>query len=94
MQVDQAPSRERVLVEQVNDLTKQYGIGYKLSNGAVGVLLNDRTTILEDRRGLWYATKSGPINKLTDSEKERLAKKVSILKIFKQHYDKKAKRTE
>lgn len=39
-------SNNLVKVQLWVDYTKKYGIGYRLTNGAVGVLFNDLTTLI------------------------------------------------
>ncbi len=82
------------------DYTSKYGLGYILSNGAVGVFFNDATKIILDKEGKnfnYYERKSKEdvclSHNLDDYPKE-LEKKVTLLCHFKSYLDQNFKKEE
>jgi len=75
------------------DYTSKYGLGYILSNGAVGVFFNDATKIIMDSEGKkfnYYERKQKDDICLTHSMDEypkSLEKKVTLLAHFKSYLD-------
>jgi len=92
---------EKLLVDQTVpihakkwiDYTSKYGLGYVLSDGAVGVFFNDATKIILDPEGVkfeYHERKNKEdvclAHSLTDYPKD-LEKKVTLLAHFKQYLD-------
>lgn len=75
------------------DYTSKYGLGYILSNGAVGVFFNDATKIIMDPAGKSFcycerkAKEDVKLEHTMDDYPEALEKKVTLLAHFKSYLD-------
>lgn len=82
------------------DYTSKYGLGYVLSDGAVGVFFNDATKIILDPAGItfeYHERKNKEDICLTHSMTEypkELEKKVTLLAHFKSYLDQNFKKEE
>jgi polo-like kinase 1 len=88
-----------VCVKKWVDYSSKYGLGYLLSNGAVGVFFNDSTKLILSPNGhmFHYLEKRGPerqegisMHYLTDYPKE-ISKKVTLLQHFRSYLEGDAK---
>ena len=84
-------SSEHLWVKKWVDYSAKYGIGYLMSNNAVGVYFNDSTKIINSGDSFEYFSRSGSSREpesITYSFKEfpeNLKKKVTLLEHFKKH---------
>ena len=73
------------------DYTSKYGIGYCISNDAIGVYFNDQSSILSvSPLKIVYRDlkrKDPPISATTEEYPSNLHKKISIPKHFRSHFE-------
>ena len=88
---------ENLWVKKWVDYSSKYGIGYLLSNNAVGVYFNDSTKIISISDTFDYFSRSAGQDSATYSLKdfpENLKKKVTLLEHFKKHLQSESKPQE
>jgi len=80
-----------VWVKKWVDYTSKYGIGYCISNDAIGVYFNDQSSILSVSNVKFVYSdlkrKDPPIHATTEEYPSELHKKISILKHFRSHFE-------
>lgn len=83
------------LIEKYVDFSTKYGMGYKMSNGAYGVLFNDSTKVILDPNCFHFDYVSRPANSSEDEVQhldffnypKAINKKVILLQHFKSYLD-------
>ncbi|KAG9289776.1 hypothetical protein G9A89_015356 [Geosiphon pyriformis] len=82
----QKPTSPPVFISKWMDYSHKFGLGYELTDGSIGLHLNDNTTLILSPDDLHFEYISNCVKRLThtlDHYPSALAKKVNLLKNFK-----------